>query len=47
MLEKADQREKIAILLMCSSGIRVGGIIFTQNKKFGKDRHVFVIRDLY
>jgi hypothetical protein len=23
------------------------GIIFTQNKKFGKDRHVFVIRDLY
>jgi integrase len=24
MLEKADQRGKIAILLMCSSGIRVG-----------------------
>jgi integrase len=26
MLEKADQRGKIAILLMCSSGIRVGAI---------------------
>jgi integrase len=26
MLEKADQRGKIAILLMCSSGIRVGAL---------------------
>jgi len=26
MLEKADQRSRIAILLMCSSGIRVGAI---------------------
>jgi integrase len=26
MLEKADQWGKIAILLMCSSGIRVGGL---------------------
>ncbi|MGH9976079.1 MAG: hypothetical protein ACRD8Z_09640, partial [Nitrososphaeraceae archaeon] len=26
MLEKADQRGKVAILLMCSSGIRVGAI---------------------
>jgi integrase len=26
MLEKADQRTKVAILLMCSSGIRVGAI---------------------
>jgi integrase len=26
ILEKADQWGKIAILLMCSSGIRVGGL---------------------
>lgn len=26
MLEKADQRARVAILLMCSSGIRVGAI---------------------
>jgi integrase len=47
MLEKADQWGKIAILLMCSSGIRVGGLSSLKIRNLEKDRHVFVIRDLY
>ena len=47
MLEKADQWGKIAILLMCSSGIRVGRLSSLKIRNLEKDRHVFVIRDLY
>jgi integrase len=36
MLEKADQWGKIAILLMCSSGIRVGRLSSLKIRKFGK-----------
>jgi len=47
MLEKADQRGKIATLLMCLSGIRVGALSSLKIRNLEKDRHVFVIRDLY
>ena len=36
MLEKADQWGKIAILLMCSSGIRVGALSSLKIRNLGK-----------
>ena len=36
MLEKADQRTRVAIFLMCSAGIRVGAIPFLKLRNLEK-----------
>lgn len=40
MLEKADQRGRITILLMSSSGIQVGALLHLKNKRSAKNRKV-------